>query len=128
MSRTFAFVTLGLTAMMAFIIGLVVAGSMSAPSIAQLPAVAAPPAVRSMVSSSWLTSGLVNFADVVERINPAVVNIEATSARPSDGPERRRRMERPPLEDGLPPPPGGQSLRPQSGSGFMIESNGVILT
>jgi serine protease Do len=127
MSRTLALVTLGLTAMMAFMIGLIVAGSASPASVASLPAVSAPPAARAAATSGWPTAGLVSFADVVERINPAVVNIEATSARPAEPPERRRRPERPPLED-VPAPPTGQSLRPQSGSGFMIEPDGIILT
>ncbi|HKY22668.1 MAG TPA: trypsin-like peptidase domain-containing protein [Vicinamibacterales bacterium] len=49
-----------------------------------------------------------NFADVAERINPAVVNIEATTH--STGTSGRR------------------SIHPQSGSGFVIDGNGEILT
>src|SRR6184192_2674425 len=98
MSRSFAFLTLVLTAAMAFMIGLIVAGSLRPgpatpqPQLQQPPALtAAPmsvpmPLVSPVVAPSNTAdavsrqaAGLVNFADVAQRINPAVVNIEATT-------------------------------------------------
>ena len=67
-----------LVATAAFLVGLIVAGSLT-PSAAQIadgagrrgrPAPRAPRSCR---------PALVNFADIAERINPAVVNIDATS-------------------------------------------------
>ena len=128
MSRPFAFVTLSLTAMMAFMIGLVVAGSLvPAPAISQ-PQVASAPVPRAdEAAPARLAAGLVNFADVAERINPAVVNIEATTR---SEPSRRRRLpsDPGPLDEGSPDRPTTPSVRPQSGSGFDIEKDGVILT
>ena len=73
----------------------------------------------------WLAAalppGVVNFADVAERINPAVVNIEAIDPRLRN--ERRRRREQ--LDAN---PQGPSSIRPQSGSGFVIDASGEILT
>jgi serine protease Do len=71
-----------------------------------------------------ITSGLVNFADVAESLNPAVVNIEATTR---SGGRRRRPAEPSPFDDINPTPPG-PGVRPQSGSGFVIEGDGEILT
>ena len=123
--RPFAFVTLGLTAAMAFMIGLIVAGStVPAPALSQPSAAAAPPApVREAVLPTRQAAGLVNFADVAERINPAVVNIEATT-RGSDGNRRRRFQPEPGSPDDPPAGPGVPGVRPQSGSGFVIEPNG----
>src|SRR5262245_62016110 len=125
MSRTFTFVTLGLTATMAFMLGVVAASLLSPASPVSLPQTVAPPTVRYTVMQAWTPGGLVNFADVAERINPAVVNIEATTARTS-GSEGRRRFDRDVPDGGSGSQP--QSRRPQSGSGFVIEKNGVILT
>ena len=132
MSRPFALVTLGLTAMMSFMIGLIVAGSAPpAPAMSQPKATTAPaPAVIGTAAApSRQVAGLVNFADVAERINPAVVNIEATT-RAGESANRRRRPQSDsgPLDGGGPGSQDGLSLRPQSGSGFVIEQNGLILT
>ena len=79
MSRPFAYVTLALTIMMAFVIGLLVAGSTApAPAPLQPPAVVSP-VVSASVPPARQAVGLVNFADVAERLNPAVVNVEATT-------------------------------------------------
>jgi serine protease Do len=72
-----------------------------------------------------IAPGLVNFADVAESLNPAVVNIEATTRA---GSRRRRGAEPSPFEDTNPAPQGRSSVRPQSGSGFVIERDGQILT
>jgi serine protease Do len=138
MSRPFAFVTLSLTAAMAFMIGLVVAGRAGrlapAPAVWQPQASAAvapatPPSAAPATTAATVSrqaAGLVNFADVAERINPAVVNIEATTRGESN--RRRKPIEAPPLDEGGPDRQGSPSVRPQSGSGFVVDSNGVILT
>jgi serine protease Do len=142
MSRPFAFLTLVLTAMSAFMIGLVSSGWTSrAPSFesrlpAPLDAVSqvsgtgprstaalepAPVPASAIGGQVTLPPGLVNFADVAERINPAVVNIEATTR--SMGASGRRRREQSDVT-----PQGPSAVRPQSGSGFVIDRNGEILT
>jgi serine protease Do len=142
MSRSFALLSLVLTAMTAFMIGLVFSGwtgwaaviGRRPPSVVEtIPqaSVAEPApvgateatAVPALVPAKHVTlaPGLVNFADVAERINPAVVNIEATTR--STGTSGRRRREQPD-----PNPQGPSSIRPQSGSGFVIDGSGEILT
>lgn len=122
MSRRFTIVTLALSAVVAFLVGVIVAGGWNRSSVTAGPAKpAAPaPATRPAIASA---PGLVNFADVVEKINPAVVNIDATGAGSSDN--RRRRpgdlFDRP---DG----PRGDGTRRGAGSGFIIDPDGSILT
>ena len=78
-------------------------------------------------------AGVVNFADVAERLNPAVVNIDASS--------RSRRLSRVPPGSGLPPPRpdalddpfefrrrGSDAPRRGAGTGFIIDDDGHILT
>ena len=91
--------------------------SPAAPSLT--PAAIDNKAVERPSSPREASAGLVNFADVAARINPAVVNIEATT-RSGGGASRRRES-----SDGN---PQGSSVRPQSGSGFVIERDGEILT
>jgi serine protease Do len=82
-------------------------------------AVREPPTTRS-TSVVGAATGAVNFADVAERINAAVVNIDAASR----GRDRRRRGDQDlgetPRE--FDPPHQG------SGSGFIIDRDGHILT
>ncbi|HUP38747.1 MAG TPA: trypsin-like peptidase domain-containing protein [Vicinamibacterales bacterium] len=142
MFRPFTLVTLALTAVMAFLLG-VTSGSLRAPGpVATAPStmefVEAPPppppgAPADDIASTQprspirpaVSSGLVNFADVAESLNPAVVNIEATTR--SSG-RRRRAPEPGPLDEANPVPQGPGVVRPQSGSGFVIEDDGQILT
>src|SRR5436853_2730671 len=133
MSRPFAFVTFALTSMMSFMIGLIVAGSVApAPAASQpqrSPAEPRPAVVRARSLPARAGGSLVNFADVAERINPAVVNIEATTrGGESTGRRRRPPSDPTPFDDGAPGLPNTPSLRPQSGSGFVIEKSGEILT
>jgi serine protease Do len=126
-TRRFVLVTVCLTATIAFLIGLVVAGSMtpqvaiSAPSAPQLP-------VRTRVAAG-MSPVVVSFADVAERLNPAVVNIDATSR----GTARSRRFGGLPVPDGpeLFDRPGQrdpQGPRRGAGTGFIIDASGLILT
>ena len=130
MSRRFTFVTLALTATVAFLVGAIVAGGFLRPAVvAQAPGAPA----RLVADSPRIGApdgggaSLVNFADVVARINPAVVNIDATSSGPSgDGRNRRRNSllpESPELFDGPRNAP-----RRGAGSGFIIDADGSILT
>ena len=133
MSRRFTFVTLALTAVVAFLVGAIVAGGVVRPSV-----VAGPPRRRRPVRpadsgdpGAAVAAPLVNFADVVDRINPAVVNIDATT-RGRD-PRRRRTPlpDRPDLLDGpsiRAPRFELDSPRRGEGSGFIIDAEGSILT
>jgi serine protease Do len=134
MSRRFTAVTLALTAIVAFLVGAIVAGGVGRSSVAAgapTKRVAREPRIRAAGATVPLT--VVNFADVVELINPAVVNIEATT-RGNDAPRRRRT--RPDLPD-VPEPFNGtpgtprddrDSPRRGAGTGFIINADGSILT
>src|SRR6476661_7804891 len=99
MSRRFTLVTVALTALVAFLVGAIIAGGV-ARSAVTAGAPAKPPLTRlAHASSTPGMASLVNFADVVERLNPAVVNIDTTArgsarrprvrgARPSDPPDQ----------------------------------------
>ena len=80
---------------------------------------------RAQPSPRTHSAGLVNFADVAESLNPAVVNIEATTRA---GSRRRRGAEPGPFDETNPAPQSPNAVRPQSGSGFVIEADGQILT
>ncbi len=70
---------------------------------------------------------VVNFADVAERINAAVVNIDATSkATEAREPQRYFRRGEGPMEG--PGPRDLETPRQGSGSGFLIDRDGYILT
>ena len=95
MSRRFTFVSLALTAVIAFLVGAIVAGGVSRSAVsAGAPNRPAPArATPARNASGPAMASLVNFADVVERLNPAVVNIDTTTRT---GGARRRRGTRPP--------------------------------
>jgi serine protease Do len=125
MSRPFAVVTLGLAASVSFLAGLIVAGSVAPASVrSELTGPAALP-VPSVVSAPAPPLGA-SFADIAALINPSVVNISATArlrtARTPLEPPGPRRWVEPPLDDD----PGGP--RWGSGSGFIIDADGFILT
>jgi serine protease Do len=138
--RPFALITLTLTAVMAFLLG-VTSGGLRAPAPQQTPQSAmefAPVPADARVSApvsvgpaplttraTPVATGLVNFADVAENLNPAVVNIEATSR--SAG-RRRRTADPGPFDESNPTPQAPGLARPQSGSGFVIDTDGQILT
>jgi serine protease Do len=130
MSKRFTIVSLTLTAIVAFLVGAIVAGGTARPSIAAgspLPKIAAIRSAARTAAGSSSGIGLVNFADVVERINPAVVNIDAT-ARGRD--TRRRGRTRIDPSDPFDGPEGGRGDSPRrgAGSGFIIDPDGSILT
>src|SRR3954447_9206866 len=132
MSRRFTVVTLALTAVVAFLVGAILAGGVVR-SAASAGAPSKPaPAIRvaSRTSTGPAMASLVNFADVVERLNPAVVNIDTTTR----GSERKRRNRAPspgdpfdaPFDFGN--PRDRDSPRRGAGSGFIIDADGSILT
>src|SRR5882762_8895366 len=135
MSRRFTLVTLALTAVVAFLVGAIVAGGTFRSSVtAGAPGRPAPaPRVAARTSGAPAMASLVNFADVVERLNPAVVNIDTTTR----GQSRRRRGARPALPDSPEPfdgpfdfgtPRDHEAPRRGAGSGFIIDPDGSILT
>src|SRR5262245_64620807 len=88
MARRFLVVTICLVATVSFLVGLIVAGS-TMPT----PAQSAPPARSTVLraSATSATGPMTNsFADIAERLNPAVVNIDATTR---DGSKVRRRLD-----------------------------------
>jgi serine protease Do len=123
MSRRFALVTVLLVASGSFLVGLIVAGSLTpAPAdsrTSRLPAAA---------SGRAAAVTLVNFADIAERINPSVVNIDATSLAPTseDGGTVDKNGYVHPWES-----PHDRDIatpRRGTGAGLIIESDGHILT
>jgi len=132
MSRRFTVVTLALTAVVAFLVGAILAGGVVRSAVsAGVPSKPAPAVrVASRTSTGPAMASLVNFADVVERLNPAVVNIDTTTR----GSERKRRNRAPspgdpfdaPFDFGN--PRDRDSPRRGAGSGFIIDADGSILT
>jgi serine protease Do len=127
MTRRFLAVTVGLVATVAFLVGLIVAGTMT-----PAPAKAAPDAAlvpgRAAGGAASLPAAP-SFADVAERLNPAVVNIDATFR----GSGRSRRRLPAPLPDSPEPfdrlpGPDRDAPRRGAGTGFLIDSTGYILT
>src|SRR5262245_45284682 len=133
MSRRFTLITVMLTAVVAFLVGAIFAGGGAQPAVSAAPTRAAGVTRPTHTATGPASSPLVNFADVVERINPAVVNIDATAP----GRDARRRRGRTTLPD-LPDPPDppfefgprdrGDGPRRGAGSGFIIDPDGSILT
>jgi serine protease Do len=140
MTRRFVGFTLGLTALVAFLIGVAVTGPVSptaAPSAPPPPVARSgdadePPAVRADARRGVPLAGVptsINFADIAERINPAVVNIDATT--------RSRRSLRLPnrgIRPDVQEEPfdyrrrGSDAPRRGAGTGFFIDAQGHILT
>jgi serine protease Do len=131
MSRRFTVVTVALTAFVSFLVGAIIAGGVARSAISGAPR--SPSTGRYVVrpAAAVLSASSVNFADVVERINPAVVNIDATS-RGRDQRRRRGRVGAPdgpdPLDGPLEFGPRGEVPRRGAGSGFIIDADGSILT
>jgi serine protease Do len=128
MSRRFTFVTVSLVAVVAFLVGAIVAGGITQTSVAVGAGTPVPAAV--IAAPSPAVAGLpVNFADAIERINLAVVNIDATTSRVRD-PRRRDRSSAPDPFGGSPDSNSRPDVAPRrgAGSGFIIDADGSILT
>jgi serine protease Do len=131
MSRRFTAVTLGLTATVAFLVGLIVAGSLvPTPALSSGKRSTPVMSAANRASRPVASTPLVSFADVAERINPAVVNIDASSreqgARASTAPSGRDLFDDPQEFDRS--PGGREAPRRGAGSGFIIDRAGYILT
>jgi serine protease Do len=124
MSKRFTFITLALSSTVAFLVGVILAGGGVArtPVVSSAPVYGTAPNDRPRPAS---LPGVVNFADVAERINPAVVNIDAASR--SGGRSGSRGSQR----GGDDPQDGSRDLdqpRQGAGSGFIVDREGYILT
>jgi serine protease Do len=114
-------------------VGAILAGGFDRP-VVQAGREATKSTLRPISKLETGSASLVNFADVVERINPAVVNIDATAR--SAGAARRLGRPDPPaspeLFDGPSrfgmPRNNREGPRRGAGSGFIIDSDGSILT
>jgi serine protease Do len=117
--RRFTVVTVALASSVAFLVGLLIAGQFGTSVVTTAPKFE-PRVPRVAVPLPGFGGGAANFADVAERINAAVVNIDATSNRP--GRDLQRYFRRPNDAPRNFESPGG------SGSGFIIDPHGFILT
>src|SRR5438874_9313787 len=133
MSNRFTLVTLALTAVVAFLVGAIFAGGLTPASVltGTVKNVVARPASRPIGSAA--SGALVNFADVVERINPAVVNIDSTTrGRDLRGRRGRTGSDQDPFEGpfdfSIPRNHDQNAPRRGAGSGFIIDADGSILT
>ena len=128
MSKHFTFVTVALSTVVAFLVGLIIAGEFTpAPIVSTAPRTLAPSG--NVVWPAGLASGpaVVNFADVAERINAAVVNVDSTS-KGADPRELQRYFRRGDGPIDGPAPRDLETPRQGSGSGFLIDRDGYILT
>jgi serine protease Do len=111
MSKRFTFVTVALSTVVAFLVGVIIAGEFNpSPVVATAPRGVAANGQGVRAGGLSLTPAVVNFADVVERMNAAVVNIDSMTRGKPDAPR----------DFDLP--------RQGAGSGFIIDRDGFILT
>ena len=127
MSKRFTLVTVALAAAVAFLVGLIIAGGLTPePNVSTAERLGPRP---DLAKPAGLVGApmVVNFADVAERINAAVVNIDSTSkATEAREPQRYFRRGEGPMEG--PGPRDLETPRQGSGSGFLIDRDGYILT
>ena len=124
MTRRFLVVSVSLTATVAFLIGLVIAGSLSPTPAHSAPT---PPVVPTRsIGPRGGPAGVASFADIAERLNPSVVNVDAVSR----GGQRPRRfgIDGPDSPDTFGRLPDREGPRRGAGTGFLIDREGYILT
>src|SRR5262245_4083053 len=131
MSRRFTLVSLALTAAVAFLVGTIFAGGTN--RSAAVDASQDSKRAATIRPSARLASPLVNFADVVDRVNAAVVNIDATSKARKGRHRSRGESDEAPEQFDAPfesaqPKRDGDSARRGEGTGFIIDADGSILT
>ncbi len=133
-SRPFTYVSAALAAVVAFFVGTIFAGGVARSLLVANPGEAGRHVPTARLARPEATAGpLVNFADVVARVNPAVVNIDATSkARGSRRHGRQDDENGPDLFDApfdsVQPKRDGDPARLGEGTGFIIDADGSILT
>jgi len=127
MSKRFTVVTVALCAAVAFLVGLIIAGEFTpSPIVATAPRTFARNTDVARAGAVAALPTVVNFADVAERINASVVNIDSTSKGPDSRDPRSFRRGDGPLEG--PSPRDLETPRLGAGSGFIIDRDGFILT
>lgn len=133
MTRLFTITTAALTLVIGVLVGVLVSVPRSQQPSANTPATASAPSDGApepgeIVDTRPVPTGSVNFADIAARLNPAVVNIDATARsrrarRLSDEGARRG------PDDSLDPGRrGADTPRRGTGTGFLIDAEGSILT
>jgi serine protease Do len=123
--RRFTVLTIALCSAVSFLLGAVLSGRSTLPAVDQGGPVRAVAAVREpplRTRAAAAAPGAVTFADVAERINASVVNIDAASRA---GHEARHRRAGDDTTDG---PRDFELPHQGSGSGFIIDPQGFILT
>src|SRR5262249_19791338 len=125
-------VAIASTAVVSFLVGALFAGRAGRSTL--VSSASNGPVLSKPATSAPSNGPLINFAEVVQRINPAVVNVEATS-RVGNARRRHRRLssEAPPDSFTEPfdfgsPWSGRDPTRRGAGSGFIIDPDGSILT
>jgi serine protease Do len=131
MTRALAWLTAAFTALVGLLVGMLVTGAMSSGESGATPQVLVAPS-QLTASAPGIAAlpipGSVNFADIAERLNPVVVNIDASArgrrTRPPGEIPRRPEI----FEDPSDRRRNGDSPRRGTGTGFIIDSEGHILT
>jgi serine protease Do len=127
MSRRFLAALVCLSATVGLLLGLVIAGSFTPAPVASAQTPRFVPVHRAATTAS--SAVVASFADVAERLNPAVVNIDAT-IRSGAQPRRRIGPQLPDEPDPFDPRPEREreDVRRGTGTGFIIDGDGYILT
>ena len=119
--RRFTILTVALASAVAFLVGLLLAGEFSTSVVTTAPRLPRPAAPPSLSLAANGGGGAANFADVAERINAAVVNIDSTTK--GSALRDSQRLYRRPGEQ-----PRNFENQGGAGSGFIIDRNGFVLT
>ena len=133
MTRRLALVTAGLASVVGLLVGLVRAGQLtpsraiSAERSTPRPVVAAPVAPPVLPAVPRAASVPPSFADIADRVNPAVVTVSASARGDAPG---TRRSEGPEPNDPLLRGPDRERRGPRrgAGTGFVVDPDGYLVT